>query len=391
MMDAFEVLAKLAEHGTPPDGDIALRMSVGLEDTLRRFERETLPFIASGGAEIRFCYAPYGRGKTHFLKSIQALARKYGFVTAYVDCRAEQPPFATFADTYRMIAARAVPPDDDDGRGIEAVIEARLNDEAKGSIIGALRKEDRFEEGFRNLVIGYVRAVLAENEGLIQTLGDLLKATPTYRFPMSVLYRIYKNLPRPIGKLSARNAPFWIRSLGALPSALQYPGFVILFDETEKSYHMAKWSIRKQQQHLANIRNLVDHVAMGMFKGCAFCFAVVEEFRELAQTNLEALAQRIERIYSDHANPRAVWTSLDELTNPSPDRPEFFKAVGEKVIALAISAGMDESHATSLRQTFSDMALSSAQNISIGAVREFVKSAAAQAAFLVTSDGGSDA
>ncbi len=389
-MEALEVLAKLAEHGTPPDRDVALQMSVGLDDTLRRFESETLPFISRGGAEIRFCYAPYGRGKTHFLKSIQALARNYGFVTAYVDCRAEQPPFSTLADTYRMIAAKALPPNDDEGEGIDAVITASLNQRAKtDSVVRAVRTEDRLELSFSNLVIEYLNAHSVQDHDLINTLGSLLRATPTFHITMSDLYRTYRNLRKPIGKLSPRNATFWIRSLAALPCALQYPGFVILFDETEKSHHMAKWNTRKQQQHLANIRNLVDHVATGMFSGCAFCFAVVEEFRELAENNLEALAQRIERVHPDQANPRAVWTSLDELTNPSPEQTDFFTILGEKVIELAKAAGMEETHAKGLKKRFAEMASLSAQDIRTGAVREFVKSAAAIAASLVvTSHGG---
>lgn len=391
-MDTFEVLARLAEHGTPPDGDFALRMSVGLDDTLRRFESETLPFIFSGGAEIRFCYAAYGRGKTHLLKSIQATARNYGFVTAYVDCRAEQAPFTTLADTYRMISSKVVDPNDDQTQGIEALINASLNRGVKaGSIIRAVRREGRLELGFRNLVTEYLTAIVDQKYDLIHTLGCLLRADPTYNFNMSELYRTHKDISKPIGKLSSRNAAHWIRCLGTLPLALRYPGFVILFDETEKSHHMTKWTRRRQQQLLANMRNLVDYVATGMFSGCVFYFAVVEEFRELAETNLEALAQRIERVDPDKANPRAIWMSLDELTNPSPEQSEFFNILGEKLIELAMGEGMEELHAKKLRQRFTEMASSSAQDIRQGAVREFVKSAAAMAApFVMTPRGGSD-
>jgi hypothetical protein len=389
-MDAFEVLARLAEHGTPPEGDIALRMSVGLEDILHRFKDETLPFISGGGAEIRFCYGPYGRGKTHFLKSIQAQARNCGFVTAYVDCRAEQAPFASLSETYRMVAARAVPPGNDDGVGVEAVIRGSLDRRGNtGSLIRAVRREDRLELGFRNLVIAYLQALVAQEKfELLKALGAFLSAMASYRFPVNDLYRMYPNLPKPLGKLSARNATLWIRSLAALPAALNYPGFVILFDETEKSHHMAKWPPRKQQQHLANIRNLVDHVATGMFSGCAFCFAVVEEFKELAETELEALAQRIERIHSEEANPRAVWTSLDELTSPAPYESGFFETLGDRVIEIAISAGMDADRADELRRHFGQLAVSASQDISVGAVRQFVKSAAALAAPLVNSSPG---
>jgi len=50
-MNAREILARLAESGTPPDGPSALRLAVGLEDSLSRLETETLPYLRAGGAE----------------------------------------------------------------------------------------------------------------------------------------------------------------------------------------------------------------------------------------------------------------------------------------------------------------------------------------------------
>ena len=386
-MDSFEVLARLAEHGTPPDGDIALRISVGLEDTLRRFQDETLPFIAGGGSEIRFFYGPYGRGKTHFLKSIQALARAQGFVTAYVDCKAQtqRAPFASLSETYRLVAANAVPPGNEGGEGIEAVIRGSMGRHGNtSSLMRSLRKEDRLELGFRNLVIALVQALeTPERFELLKALTALLTASGSYKVPMQHLYRTHSNLPKPLGKLSSRNATLWIRSLAALPAALHYPGFVILFDETEKSSHMSRWQIRQQQRYLANIRNLVDHVATGTFSGCVFFFAVVEEFREVAATNLQALAQRIERIHFHKPNPRAVWTSLDEITLPSPDDSIFFQTLGDRIIEIAINAGMEGRHTDSLREEFRSLGVMASKTIYMGAVRQFVRSAAAKAAQFV--------
>jgi len=52
---------------------------------------------------------------------------------------------------------------------------------------------------------------------------------------------------------------------------------------------------------------------------------------------------------------------------------------------------MNQSHAEELRHRFGKMAVSSAQDISVGAVREFVKSAAAAAAPLITASRGGSA
>ena len=60
----LQMLAHLAELGTPPDdGAAVLRVSAGLRNSLERIERETLPFIAAGGGELQFVYGPYGRGE----------------------------------------------------------------------------------------------------------------------------------------------------------------------------------------------------------------------------------------------------------------------------------------------------------------------------------------
>lgn len=381
-MEPYEILARLAEHGVPPEGEVALKMSVGLEDTLQRFKEETLSFIAGGGAELRFCYGPYGRGKTHLLKSLQALAKSLGFVTAYIDCRAEQSPFSSLEETYRMIVSNIEHPNEDYGMGIEAVVRGCLASSSdQESTIKRLRSESRLELGFKNLVLAHVQAILDSRDIDLQNdLETLLKASTSFRVNINRLYQRYSIIPRPLGKLSKRNANLWLRSLGALPSVLNYPGFVILFDETERSHHMSRMLTRKQHQHLVNIRNLVDHVASGNFSGCTFCFAVVEEFIEIADSSLGALAQRIQRMHPGEKNPRAVWTSLDELTIPAPDDHDFFKQLGNKVLNLAVSAGLAPSGMSSLKSEILELGHFASEDVSSGAVRQFVKSAAAIAA-----------
>ncbi|MDE2905204.1 MAG: hypothetical protein OXQ28_03875, partial [Acidobacteriota bacterium] len=70
-MNPLETLAHLAEIGTPPSGDAdVIKVSAGLQQTLERIARETLPFVAAGGGDLQFVFGPYGRGKTHYLKAL---------------------------------------------------------------------------------------------------------------------------------------------------------------------------------------------------------------------------------------------------------------------------------------------------------------------------------
>ena len=285
----LELLAHLAELGTPPhDGAAVLRVSAGLRDSLKRIERETLPFIAAGGGDIQFVFGPYGRGKTHFLKALAQWANERGCVTAYVDC---QRPFESLVGTYRAIAAGMAPP----GMhrffattGITRTIEARftgLGANEQKAVIKRLKADRALSPDFRNLVVAYCTEAVAGggNEDLADRLEALLASTPTFRVTLGALYREHPQLPRPLGKLATRNAGAWLRSVLSLPQVLGYNGLLVLFDETEAALHSQPLAALA---HLAHIRTFVDHMATGAFRGCAIYYAVTEEFINIAGMNL---------------------------------------------------------------------------------------------------------
>ena len=302
----LELLAHLAELGTPPDdGAAVLRVSAGLRNSLERIERETLPFIAAGGGEIQFVFGPYGRGKTHFLKALAQWASERGCVTAYVDC---QRPFESLVETYRAIAAGMTPPGTHRffaTTGITRTLEARFTDLdaiEQRAVIARLKADRALSPDFRNLAVAYCTQAVAGggDEDLADQLEALLANTPTFRVTLGTLYRKHPQLPRPLGKLTRRNAAVWLRAVLSLPQVLGYNGLVVLFDETEAALRVRPWSSlsRRQQAHLAHIRTFVDHMATGAFRGCAIYYAVTEEFIDIAGRNLGALSQRIERARS---------------------------------------------------------------------------------------------
>jgi hypothetical protein len=394
MTEPIEILAHLASLGTPPDTATAFELAVGLDWFSDHLTCETLPFLSGGGSELQFVYGQYGRGKTHFLHTVAELARRNGFVTAYVDCRMGRSPFKSLQDTYRMIAGAMQTPDFDGNPvlhlGVTSVIESSL-EQVKGRDLNkqlqAIREDPSLSLDFRNLVYAYVRACWSDQAAAEpeEELTSMLLADPGYRLTLSSLYRAHPNLPRPIGKLGRRNAGVWLRSLLSLPRALGYPGFVLLFDETERGHSFGTGFSIAQQVHLANLRNFVDHMALGAFRGVSIHYAVVEDFIELARERLEALSQRIERVRinlgeageSALGNSRAVWVSLDELTRPSPQQPGFFVQLGSKIMEVGRQAGLSEERIPTLQQRFHTQAQTSAESIFEGSVREFVKFAAA--------------
>lgn len=394
-MNPFEVLSHLAETGTPPDdGEAILSMSAGLGDSLKRIEQETLPFVVGGGGELQFVFAPYGRGKTHFLKVLAQWARKHGFVTAYVDCQENWSPFASLIETYRAIAASMTPPGTHkffSTAGITRVIEAQFIDKdevEQQELINRLKADRVLAPNFRNLVLAYCTEAVAAggDEDLSERLEALLAATPTYRVTLGELYRKHSYLPKPMGKLTKRNAAVWLRTLLSLPWAFGYAGLLVFFDETETVLLNSSRRSKQKQTHLAHIRTFVDHMATGMIRGCAVYYAVVEEFMDIAKDNLEALSQRIERVDiklegKRNPNPRAVWVDLDELTMPRPQSCLFFEELAERIIDIGRKAGLSATNADRLMVSLKQLAdKHAAENISEGKVREYVREAAAAVA-----------
>ena len=390
----LELLAHLAALGTPPDdGAAVLRVSAGLQDSLKRIERETLPFIAAGGGEIQFVFGPYGRGKTHFLKALAQRASECGCVTAYVDC---QRPFESLVETYRAIAAGMTPPGTHRffaTTGITKTIEARFTDLdaiEQRRVIGRLKADRALSPDFRNLAVAYCTEAVAGggSEDLADRLEALLANTLTFRVTLGTLYREHPQLPRPLGKLARRNAAVWLRSALSLPQVLGYNGLVVLFDETEAALRSNR---RRQQAHLAHIRTFVDHMAIGAFRGCAIYYAVTEEFIEIAGRNLGALSQRIERVRlpeTDGAsNPRAVWVNIDELTDPGPQDLRFFADLSNRIINIGLEAGLRHSDTGDLANSLRQVGSRYAGYITEGRVREFVKEAAALVAQKVAPSG----
>jgi hypothetical protein len=388
-MDAKDALARLAENGIPADPATTLRLSVGLDDVLGRLERETLPYLAAGGAELRFFVGDYGRGKSHMLQAMGETARLKGFVTAHIQCGPGERPFESFATTYQAIARNITPPSNTGGRtrGPAAVIQSGLEvvSEAEGrKRLDGVRDSPHLSRDFRNVVYALGNHLRAHSGG--RELGDRLRAllsgNTVERTTIGDLYRSDPALPRPLGRLAPRTASGWLRSLCALPAQMGFPGLLVLFDEAEQRLSLNNMGPRERQRHLANLRNLVDHVAVGGFRSCAIYYAVLDDFVETARLELEALTQRIERMrVSDRngeapRNPRAVWGELDELTVPGPRDLQFFHGIVTNLRSLATDAGVPERRLKAQDSSVVTLVNRHAASNRRGAVREFVKAVA---------------
>jgi hypothetical protein len=384
-MNASDALEYLASYGVLPDCELALKISVGLEKVLELIERETFPFLRAGGSELRFFEGAYGRGKTHLLKAIEAVARRNGFVTAYVECNCGKRPFASLDETYRQVVAAVRSPRAASlgkASGPHNLILESFQGQPKTEALRRLarvREDPWLTRDFRNLIYAYGKRLCdIQGPDPIRTeLAKLIRANVAEPVRLTDIYRAEKALPRPLGKLSRRNAGSWLRSLSSLPTALGYSGLIVLFDETEQNFPFSAYS----RTHFANLRNLVDHVAAGDLRGCAIYYAVVDDFLDTARLYLDALAQRIERVRIDalpgsNANLRAVWCSVDEVTEPRPPSEEFYKGLRDRLLDLTAESGFPRDRIAELRKRLGGAVREFATRADPGAVREFVRKTA---------------
>ena len=393
-MTPREILEGLAETGTPPPGTVA-GFSTGLSACLERIDRETLPFVAMGGADLQFVAAPYGRGKTHYLMAVKELARSRGFVTAYVDCES-QTLFRSLPHTYRAIASAMEPPVAGSfyaGLGVGRVLEqqfVREDQAGQRRIVEDLRANRALAPDFRNLVRAFCDSVLLAqgDEELASRLESLLGGVPSHGVSIGALYRRYGDLPRPLGKLQVRNAAMWTRALLSLPRVMGYPGLVVLFDETETTINRRT---RGRQMQLAHLRTFVDELAIGAYSGCVVYYAVAGGMSDVA-IGLDALQQRMERVrpepVSELANPRAVTVDLDELTKPSPEEAEFYIGLADRIVGMGKESGLSPAAARSLEGRRDDAVERHLDSINDGRVREFVKSVSTEVLARLDGIGG---
>lgn len=367
---------RLASTGIPSSEELAHRLTVALDGFLEFWSRETLPFVAGGGSELRFLEAPYGRGKTHLLLLMAKTARQSGFATALVECSPESKPFASIERTYRSMIPALRFPSAACPEGLDLFEFLRT---CPQNHLECLRESDRINPGFRNVLFAYARTSRAEavNRPVLDGLASLIRSQPENPVRIPLLYRQDHRLPRPLGKLTKRTAMPWLRGLLQMPQTVGLKGLVVLFDETGADFHLGRESLSIKRAHFAHLRNLIDHLGVGRLPGCAITYAVAADLIQQARETLLPLAQRVERVLPEDANPRAVWSFLEELTEPQTNDPEFFRKLGQRLVDLGRQCGFEEYRLAEAATLLAAEPNRRAASINNASVREFIKLMAA--------------
>lgn len=313
-----DILNRLAQFGTLSDAEVAERLSTGLAGFLGRWEQEVLPFVAAGGAELRFVEGPNGRGKTHFLQALEVVAQRAGFATSRIECGMDHTPFASLQETYRAIATTmraGLLGQNGSGTGVGGVL-GGLSTERMAEFM----KAPRGNPAFRNLVIACARRAHSgfQRDQVTLDLRALLHHDTNRRVTFRDLFdgakNLGTNLQRPLGRVGKRNAAVWLRSLLALPRQLGFKGL---------------------EKILVSMRVLLDAPDQRMERLALFgVFAAVPDIIQQMKP-AQFLSSRFQVVVPFHnGDNNAPVMDLSELGKQN----EMLRAMGEKLLQLGVQA-----------------------------------------------------
>lgn len=379
-MSYRDALNQLSSYGVLANRHLASEMAVGLDNFARVWTEEILPFITSGGSELHFIEAPYGRGKTHFVQHLSTLAETKEYLICHATCGGQLSPFQSLEDTYRVVAKSMMT--SINGRDVVGLDKILVT--VENLLVMSLREVPRINPAFRNLAIARSRMrqqQLGENYALAD-LRALLMGDTTRRVLFRELYQSIPSLRRPLGKLGRRNAGGWLRSLFSLPRLLGFKGFALFFDECGADMHYAQLSAKNRRLHFSNLRVLVDHMAAGSMPGVVIVYAVTHDLLEHAVRDYPALAQRISRVseldewHRVPPNPRAIWSQLDHLTIPSRSSRAFYQRLLERLVGFARKAEVQETRIEGVQKYANESLERFVHSVENDVVRIFVKEVA---------------
>ncbi|MBI4491975.1 MAG: DUF2791 family P-loop domain-containing protein [Chloroflexi bacterium] len=331
------IIESVGQSGQPSDYGFQY-FTVGLDPYLELIDQEYLAtFIAQGGSAFKMVVGVYGGGKTHFLYCVRDLAWRRNFAVSYVSLSPNQSPFHQLEAVYRALAHGLVPPLAPDellsryDRGLPSFLKAwyaqKLREYHERGLAGPARRVEFLQDldalqgmenpNFSKAIKAASRALLEGREEDFAEAGQWLTGDGFDRRTHG-RFGIFQPLDRTTAFPMIRSLAQWVRQLG-------YRGLVVLLDEAER---VPSLSARQREQHLSNLRELIDECGHTSFQGVMLFYAVPDEnFLEGRTQIYEALKQRVDTVFEDF-NPTGVKIRLDDLQAEPVD---FLCQVGEKL------------------------------------------------------------
>jgi len=333
----IELLEVLAENGTPKQG-IAQIIDVGSNDFLDFVETELLDdFILKGGSTCRFFEGTYGSGKTHLLQLIEDLALKKGYVVCRIDL-ANDLSFEHWDQITKYILENC-------SMQINNKIIRKLpNVLFEIENLDGIKEEDLEisqlpHPGFQNAILYAIKSSVLDPEALDNLYRFLLGEKVTASVMKASGLRTVKN------PLSVSNAELVLSTILNGFQLLGLKGWVLLFDETDKSWMLHTRSIIPRRIKNASniIRRFIDSCALGRNRGVLAVFAVLPNFIADCKQCYPALGERLGLEMAEETDSAWRWpvlpiSSVNSLYSFSKTegeaRESFLKKVAENFISI---------------------------------------------------------
>ncbi len=276
-------------HGEPASYCASL-LDVGNEGYLDFFQNEIIHgLIASGGSTCRFFEGPYGSGKTHLLELLQQMALREGMVVVRTDLSSDLGLENWQSIIGYILANMTVIIKREKIRSLPKILEVlgrseitRLDEMKsaflphpgfKNAMLQALQLDDMGDDARH-----YLKIYL---EGGKVTVANLKKAG-------------IKGVKSP---LNQRNAEIILKTVIEALQLLGIPGFMLLFDENERTLQPnRKKPTRKQIFSALLLRHLVDACVMSSIPRTVVIFTILPGFLETMTVHYQALGQRLAMI-----------------------------------------------------------------------------------------------
>ena len=310
-------LETMAENGEPPPTNISV-FDVGSDHYLRFFVEEICDLlVAGGGSTCRFFEGPYGAGKTHLLKLLEERALKLGFAVVRTDLSSDLHLEDWKAITRYILQDMQANINGEPVRSLFNILTSLGNRGAKG--LARLKTTPMPHPGFKNAIF---QAVQHSNSN--STEAHLLRAflhgekVTAAQLKKSGIYGV-KN------SLNERNAEAFIKTLIESLNILGLSGFMLLFDENERSFQPRRGSPNRKQLNAANLmRHLVDGCITGTLPRTIVVVTILPGFLEAMTLHYQALGQRLAMVRDMDINGSWRWPVLSLEQINTAREPELF-------------------------------------------------------------------
>lgn len=337
---ARRIIEEVGSRGTPPICGFEF-FTAGLEPYISTIDSEYLgSYVKQGGSGFKMVVGVYGGGKTHFLYCIRDLAWKHGFVVSYVSLKPGESPFHRLEAVYKAVVRGILPPLSPEEllSGYEQGIVSFLR-RWFGQLSSEYRAKGLRGEELREALLGeaeqitgieslsFMRAIQSAFSSLLDKRDeDFINICQwltgeNYNRQTHARYGILQRVDKTTAFTMLRSLVQWVRQIG-------FSGMVILLDEAERAPSL---STPQREQHLQNLREIIDECGQTSFQGVMIFYAVPDENFLQGRTQVyEALKQRLTTVF-ERLNPSGVKIELEKLVS---EPIQLLSEVGTKLVTI---------------------------------------------------------